>query len=245
MAKSVVLLGKGTLAIQIAEWFRRSTEYDLKCVVPVMPEPEWTDSLSSWCDHRGVPFVPSGGFEDIPVMDDNQHVDLAISVFYNRILPASFIQRTDRILNLHNSPLPRYRGTAPINWALRNGETSHGVTIHEITPGIDCGPIVAQMTYSIYPDRDEVIDVYARALVFGYALFEQTMPILDQIVPRAQDESKAVYYSRKDAAKLGDRRDFTRKRSQQSEKNVTGTAGSSANQSGHTADGVWVSHSER
>jgi methionyl-tRNA formyltransferase len=141
---------------------------------------------------------------------DEPVAELGVSVFYDRILPAPFIARFDRLLNLHNGPLPRYRGVSPINWALKNGERSHGVTIHEVTPGIDDGPIVAQLEYSIYPEVDEVRDVYQRAIAYGWVLFEQTMPLLDRIVARPQDERRATYYSARENRLLGDRSGFTR-----------------------------------
>jgi methionyl-tRNA formyltransferase len=204
--RKVVVLGKGSLAIRICEWFRRAHGYRIAAIVPVVPEPAWTDSLSGWAERHGVEVVASGHYRDLGDM----RVDLAFSVFYDRIISADFIARCDRILNLHNSPLPRYRGVSPINWALKNGERSHGVTIHEITPGIDDGPIVAQVTYSIYPERDEVRDIYARALEYGFTLFDVTMPLLDSIAPRPQDEAAATYYSSADNARLGNRRGFTR-----------------------------------
>jgi methionyl-tRNA formyltransferase len=207
MAKNVVLLGKGTLAIQAAQWFHESPDHELIMIVPSMPEPTWTESLSDWAAENGVPVVESGDFRDVP---DELEIDLAMSIFYSKIIKAEFIDRCERIINLHNGPLPRYRGVSPINWALKNGETSHGVTIHEITPGIDDGPIIAQVSYSIFPEFDEVEDVYARALAYGRTLFEQTLPILDQIEAVTQDESKALYYSLQDNDKLGERRSFTR-----------------------------------
>ena len=212
--KSVVILGKGEQAIRITQWFQRSAAYELTCVVPVVPEPDWTDSLIGWCEEEGVPCVASGDFRDIPgAASDAWQVDLAFSVFYSKILPLRFIERAQRCLNLHNAPLPKYRGVAPINWALKNNESTHGVTIHEIEPQVDAGTIVSQVQFSIYPDTDEVIDVYDRALAYGYLLFEQTMPILDGISPQPQDEAEAVYYTRRDHDRLGDRRDFTRKKS--------------------------------
>ena len=209
--KTVIVLGKGSLAIQVAEWFRRSPDHALLLVVPVMPEPKWTDSLAGWCRSRGVPMVESGHYVDIPnVRRGDWGVDLAFSVFYDKIIKSWFIGKCGRILNLHNGPLPRYRGVSPINWALKNGERSHGVTIHEITEGIDDGPVVSQVTYSIYPDVDEVEDVYHRALRFGWLLFQDTMPVLDRIKAQPQDHSAASYYSAKQNDLLGDRRSFTR-----------------------------------
>jgi methionyl-tRNA formyltransferase len=209
--RQVVVLGKGTLAIRVAEWFHASPAYALVAVVPSMPAPTWTDSLPDWARAHGVPVVESGRYEDLPQLADPAwRPDLAFSVFYSRIIKAPFIDRCVRILNLHNGPLPRYRGVSPINWALKNGERSHGVTIHEITPGIDDGPIVAQASTSIHPEVDEVIDVYHRCQDIGWQLFLHTMPLLDRLAARPQDESQALYYGKPDNDKLGERRHFTR-----------------------------------
>jgi methionyl-tRNA formyltransferase len=210
MVRRVAVLGKGSLAIRIAEWFRLAPDYELRVVVPVIPEPEWTDSLATWAAAHDVAAVASGDYRELHDLDS---LDLVFSVFYDRILSAAFLARCRRALNLHNGPLPRYRGVSPINWALKQNESTHGVTIHEITPGIDDGPIVAQLLYSIYPTTDEVRDVYERSLTYGWTLFEQTMPILDRIEPRPQDESQALYFSAKQNGKLGERRFFTRRES--------------------------------
>src|SRR5947208_13468767 len=106
VTRTAVVLGKGSLAIRIADWFRRSEEWELEWVVPVVPEPAWTDSLVAWCRSVGQPFVESGGYADLP---GDCRPDLGISVTYSHILPSSFIERCGRLLNLHNAPLPRYR----------------------------------------------------------------------------------------------------------------------------------------
>ena len=204
------MLGKGDLAVRIAAWLRDSPAHDLVAVVPVVPEPAWTESITDWARDAGVPVVESGHFRDLPLDGEGRAAELGVSVFYDRIVDAAGIAAFGRLLNIHNGPLPRYRGVSPINWALKNGETEHGVTIHEITPGIDDGPIVAQLRYSIYPDTDEVEDVYRRALAYGWTLFEQTMPVLDSIEARPQDDAAATYYSREDDDRLGDRAGFRR-----------------------------------
>lgn len=211
--KQVVLLGKGTLAVRIGSWFADQADFDLVRVVPVVPEPAWSDSLIAWADRRGVPYVDSGHHRHLPELEGEGNLELVFSCFYDKLVKADFIERCDRILNLHNGPLPRYRGVSPINWALKNEEESHGVTIHEITPGIDDGPVVAQSTYSIYPEFDEVEDVLARSLEYGWTLFTQTMPLIDRIEPRQQDDSLATYYSLGDNDRLGDRSNFTRESS--------------------------------
>ena len=214
--QTVIVLGKGDLAIRVADWFQQSDKYKLTAVVPVIPEPGWTQSLAGWARGQGVPVIESGHYKDLPQVSASEwSVDLAFSVFYDRIIKAWFIDKCKNIVNLHNGPLPKYRGVSPINWALKNAENEHGVTIHEITPGIDDGPIIGQLKYSIYPEVDEVVDVYKRSLEYGWVLFQQTIPLIDKIAPRQQDETQAIYYNKGDNARLGDRSSFTRQASVQ------------------------------
>jgi len=214
LKQNVVLLGKGTLAIRIANWFLNHSDYQLRTVVPVIPEPTWTDSLCRWADAKLVPVVRSGHYKDIPdALSEDWRPDLVLSVFYDKIIKPWFISKCARIINLHNGPLPKYRGVSPINWALKNGERLHGVTIHEITPGIDDGPIYSQVLYSIYPEFDEVKDAYARSLEYGWTLFTQTMPLLERITPMTQNHADATYYASHQNSLLGERRHFTRQES--------------------------------
>jgi methionyl-tRNA formyltransferase len=207
--KRTVVLGKGELAIAAARYFVASPPHELVAVVPVTPEPTFVASLTDWATKAGVRVVASGHYRDL-LAPEAEPIDLAISIFYDKIIRADFIDHCGRILNIHNSALPRYRGVRPINWALKNGEREHGVTLHEITPGVDDGPIVAQVRFPIWPDHDEVADVYQRCLAFGQTLFEQTMPILDRVVAVAQDHDAATFYHSRDNHLLGDRATLTR-----------------------------------
>ena len=210
--KEVIVMGKGWLAIEVAKCIQASSAHSIAMIVPVMPEPAWTDSFTAWGKANGIPVVESGAYKDIPALQDGaRKLPLVLSVFYDKIIKQWFIDRCERIINLHNGPLPKYRGVSPINWALKNDEVEHGVTIHEITAGIDDGPIISQVKYSIYPQFDEVIDVYKRSLQYGKVLFEQTLPLLDGIKAREQDHSKATYFSKQDNINLGERADFRRK----------------------------------
>jgi methionyl-tRNA formyltransferase len=71
--------------------------------------------------------------------------DLAVVVAYGRILPDEFLRAPRRgCINVHFSLLPLYRGAAPTNWAIVNGETETGVTTMFIEPTLDTGPILLQ-----------------------------------------------------------------------------------------------------
>lgn len=179
--RHVVVMGKGSLAIQIAEWFKRSSRYYLISVVPVLPEPDWAPSLREWAELEKVPVVERH--------DAIAQVDLVFSVYYDKILPREFIERHGRVLNIHNSILPYYRGVRPINWVLKDHSHQHGVTIHEVDEGIDTGPIISQVMFDIHPEFEEVRDVYHRCLSYGWLLFKETMPNIDRIQPWAQRNS--------------------------------------------------------
>ena len=204
--KNVVLLGKGSLAIRIAKWFCKN--HNLVAVVPDIPEPEWTDSLLGWAKLNRIPYIESGNYFDI---DDEIKIDLSISVFYGKIIKKSFIERCGNIINLHNSPLPFYRGVRPINWALKNKETEHGVTIHKIHEGVDDGDILGRVTYPVYPEIEEVEDVYKKALNYGWLLFQDVASKLDYALCNATPQPKQfTYYANKENHLLGDRSDFRR-----------------------------------
>jgi len=212
LSKKVILLGRGDLAIRIADWFLNNEDFELVNIVPVVPEPEWMDSLIDWANKNGIPYIKSGNYIDIEnVNEQSWEIDLVFSCFYDKIIKQWFIDKCGKILNLHHAPLPKYRGILPINWALKNREAKHGVTIHEITEGIDDGPIISQLDYSIYEDFEEVEEVYKRATEYAWVLFQQTITILDKINPVPQDNSQSSYYSKEDSKRLGDRLSYNRK----------------------------------
>lgn len=210
--KKVIVLGKGELCVKICQWFNNHPGYNLHLVVPVTPEPKWTQSLTQWCWENEVTYLKTGDNKHISD-EDLSSSDLIISVFYDKIIKKDFIDKCSRIINLHNAPLPKYRGVSPINWALKNNEKEHGVTIHEISPGIDDGDIIGQIKYSIYPEFEEVIDVYNKAIQYGYLLFKNTIPLIDNITPEKQDELKSSYYSNKENYLLKERANFTKEQS--------------------------------
>jgi methionyl-tRNA formyltransferase len=83
--------------------------------------------------------------------------DLLVVADYGQILaPETLAVARLGGINLHGSILPKYRGAAPINWALYNGDAETGVTVIHMTPRVDAGPIVAVARTPIDPDEDAV-----------------------------------------------------------------------------------------
>lgn len=205
--KKVALLGKGTLAIKIGKWLNASKDFNLTKVIPNVPEPKWTESLSEWARKEGFRIPDSGDYKELKP----EHIDIVLSVFYDRIIDKDFIDRCNCIVNLHNAPLPKYRGVSPINWALKNNENYHGVTIHKISPGIDDGDILGKLTYPIYPEIEEVEDVYKKSLDYGYELFKDVFTKFDYSFKNAKSQKGKVIYKHSGENKfLGNRKSWTR-----------------------------------
>jgi methionyl-tRNA formyltransferase len=117
-----------------------------------------------------------------------------IVVGYGRIIPQWMIELPKLgNINLHASLLPKYRGAAPIQWAIANGETVTGVTIMRIDAGLDTGDILLQAEEAIR-DEDTALTLSSRLAHTGAELMIRTLAGLvnGTLVPQPQDNSKAT-----------------------------------------------------
>jgi methionyl-tRNA formyltransferase len=121
--------------------------------------------------------------------------DLIVVVAYGHILPKSIldIPRT-MCINVHASLLPRYRGAAPINWAVARGETETGVTIMKMDEGMDTGPMLHVRKASIGPD-DTAESLFGRLAVLGAEALVEAVKALREgtLVETPQDGVSATY----------------------------------------------------
>jgi len=84
----------------------------------------------------------------------DQKADVALVIAYGRILPEGVLHGPTRgCMNLHASILPKYRGAAPINWAIVRGETETGIALMQMDPGMDTGPVYTTRRLPISPDE--------------------------------------------------------------------------------------------
>src|SRR6266851_4282431 len=120
--------------------------------------------------------------------------DAIVVVGYGRIIPQWMID-LPRLgnLNLHASLLPRYRGAAPIQWAIARGETASGVTTMRIDSGLDTGDILLQKEISIVP-QDTAVTLAPRMAAIGADLMVETLRGLKAgtVHPQPQDHAKAT-----------------------------------------------------
>jgi methionyl-tRNA formyltransferase len=117
-----------------------------------------------------------------------------VVVAYGQIIPASILGIPPRgIVNLHGSLLPRYRGAAPIQWAIARGELETGVTTMLMDEGLDTGPILLQRKITI-SEEDTGGTLEEKLSVVGAELLLETLALLERraIAPTPQDDSKAT-----------------------------------------------------
>lgn len=121
--------------------------------------------------------------------------DLIVVVAYGQILSQSILD-IPRLgcLNVHTSLLPKYRGAAPIQWAILNDEPETGVTIMQMDAGLDTGDILTQTQTPIQPD-DNSQTLHDRLAILGAELLLETIPnrAADSILPTKQPEEGSSY----------------------------------------------------
>jgi len=121
--------------------------------------------------------------------------DAVVIIAYGQIIPARLLT-IPRLgwLNLHASLLPRYRGAAPIHWAIANGETVTGLTTMQIDKGMDTGPTLLRREVEIGPDESSP-ELAARMSVLGAELIADSLLRFDrgELFPVPQDAQNASY----------------------------------------------------
>ena len=119
--------------------------------------------------------------------------DVAIVVAYGRILPETFLQAFPKnAINVHFSLLPKYRGAAPVNWAIVKGETTTGVTTMRMDAGLDTGDILLQRETEIGGGKT-AIELMAKLAALGADLLSETLAMIDELTPQKQDDDLATF----------------------------------------------------
>ena len=121
--------------------------------------------------------------------------DLIVVAAYGQILPKAILELPRfGCVNVHTSLLPKYRGAAPIQWAIINGDPQTGVTIMKVAPALDSGDILSQCVTPIAPD-DNAETLHDRLAQLGAQLLVPTLHdyVAGKITPRPQVESEASH----------------------------------------------------
>jgi methionyl-tRNA formyltransferase len=143
---------------------------------------------------HGVPVLQPARLRDPgwPERLAEHAADVAVVIAFGQILPRAVLDVPARgSINVHASLLPRYRGAAPIAWAILRGERETGITTFQMDPGMDTGPLLLQRTTPIGP-AETAGELTARLAVLGAEVLVETLDRLDTLTPRPQDPAAAT-----------------------------------------------------
>ena len=158
-------------------------------------ETRWYASLRDFAKARNLRVLADPPMQTLDVGTP----DLIFSFYYRSMLPMALLQRARLgAFNMHGSLLPKYRGRAPLNWAIVKGERETGVTLHEMVEKPDAGRIVDQAAVPIGPD-DTAVEVFHRMTEAAVLVLKRSLPSLaeDAVQYRPNDLSRGSYYGRR------------------------------------------------
>ena len=173
---------------------------DVKLVLTHEDDPNetiWFESVAKIAAQHGIPFITP---EDPNTPDLIERIrslapDFFFSFYYRRMLSPALLAIPPRgAFNMHGSLLPKYRGRVPINWAVINGETETGATLHYMTAKPDAGDIVGQQAVTIGPD-ETAAEVFRKVTSAAAAVLDCHLPALVAgTAPRIQQDLAAGGY---------------------------------------------------
>ncbi len=174
---------------------------DVPLVVTHADDPDetrWFDSVASTAADYGIAAIAPEDPNATEVVADvaARAPDFVFSFYYRRMLAAPLLALPPRgALNMHGSLLPKFRGRAPVNWAVLAGERETGATLHYMTTKPDGGDVVAQTAVPILPD-DTAREVFDKVTVAAELTLDRALPgLVAGDAPRhAQDLRQGSYF---------------------------------------------------
>lgn len=158
----------------------------------------WFESAAELAQLHGIPVIAPGDPNVPDVVEKIRAVqpDFFFSFYYRKMLKRELLEIPKRgAFNMHGSLLPKYRGRVPVNWAIIQGETETGATLHCMADKPDSGDIVAQQAVPILPD-DTAREVFNKVTVAAEIALNACLPDLlaGRLKARKQDLSQGSYY---------------------------------------------------
>ena len=147
----------------------------------------WFGSVAKLCTEKNIPYITPSANQLTDLVPKIQALapDYIFSFYYRFMIPVQILACAKiAALNMHGSLLPKYRGRAPVNWAILHGETETGATLHIMEVKPDAGDIVGQAAVSIGPD-ETATDVFGKVSKAAVSVIEEVLPsLLAGVVPR-------------------------------------------------------------
>ncbi|QWE18152.1 formyltransferase [Polynucleobacter corsicus] len=142
----------------------------------------WFGSVAKLCEDQQIPYITPDANQLMDLIPQLQKLapDYLFSFYYRHMIPAELLACAKiGALNMHGSLLPKFRGRAPVNWAILHGATETGATLHMMEVKPDAGDIVGQSAVSIGPN-ETATDVFGKVSQAAITVMQQALPELVQ-----------------------------------------------------------------
>jgi methionyl-tRNA formyltransferase len=203
---NVIFMGTAELACPSLEALAHAEAFRVRAVVTQPDRPKGRElklqasPVKELAEKLGLPVLQPARARDPAFIQELDGIgpDLIVLAAYGQILPPSLLDLPRfGCLNVHTSLLPKYRGAAPIQWAILNDDAETGVTIMRMDAGLDTGPVLAQRATPITAE-DNAQTLHNRLARLGADLLVRTIPeyVAGAITPRPQP-AEGVSYARK------------------------------------------------
>jgi len=172
-SKRIIFLGEKPLGLKCLKLLRSIPDSEVVAVCTRTRGEMWwgRQEILDYCADEQIPIIPREGILD-------QEIDYLISVLYPFIIePEQIMHAKTGCFNLHEAPLPRWRGCNSYSHAILEGDAMYGTTLHEMTPLLDSGRIVAQCRFPVL-EWETARELYERTSLESYALAETWFPKL-------------------------------------------------------------------
>jgi methionyl-tRNA formyltransferase len=188
---TVLLVGKGPSALSALDSL--AAKFNVAGVIRnARPSGGQQDEVQRRADELDVPVLTDTSVRAVEQAIIKYRPDCAVVSSYDRIL-STRILALSRFVNVHYSPLPRYRGMAAVQWGILNGEAEFGITIHVITKDLDAGNVLYQDRIAADPD-ETAADIYSRLNEIQHRVLGETVErYLGGYAGVAQDAAAATY----------------------------------------------------
>lgn len=151
----------------------------------------WFGSVAKLCEDQKIPYITPNANQLMDLVPQIQKLapDYLFSFYYRHMIPAELLACAKLgALNMHGSLLPKFRGRAPVNWAILHGETETGATLHIMESKPDAGDIVGQLAVPIGPN-ETATEVFAKVSQAAVNVLNQVLPELVQgHIPRKPNQ---------------------------------------------------------
>lgn len=203
MSTSIVFMGTPEFAVPILQSLIDNPEYDVQAV---LTQPDHhigrkrtlhQSPVKELAEQYNIEVLQPAKLSKSPEMEKiiNLQPDLMITAAYGQFLPTKLLAAAKiAAINVHGSLLPKYRGGAPIQYSIINGDKETGVSIMYMVKKMDAGDIISQRSIPI-EDTDDSGTMFKKLSLLGRDLLLETLPklISGDVNPVAQDPDKVVF----------------------------------------------------